>query len=411
MRYKFGNTVVILLLAAFMIRFVSMFYLETYKEPRTWEFGQIADNIVKGNGFKWSEYGRIPVQSTSIQAPFYPYLLAFFIKYVPLPFILLQILQIIFSVFAGLFLFYSGKEMFNRRIGIITLFIYSFHPVFVFIPSQYLPLAFYMFHFGLGIYLFEKIRREQKSLYLVIFGINSGIVLLWDPIISVFLAAVLIYWIVLFFREKYLLGKVFLTAFGITVLIVFPWMYRNYQVHNQFVFIKSNVGYNIWRGNHFGASGTGRMRDESNIDKTMPETLREKLNLPEFQREIARDNLFKKEGIDFIKSHPIYSLKLALRKAYYFWWFDPTHPKAKNLIYRISYSISLFLGLAGLIVLKKSWRLYAVYILHFLLLTVVYSFTIVLPRYHMQIDFVLLIFMSYVLDRIYHLSPSTWKMP
>jgi len=381
--------------------------LKNYNDPQTWEFGQIAENIVESNGFKWDEYGRIPLQDTSIQAPLYPYLLAFLVKFFPSPYLLLQLIQIIFSVMAGVFLYYAGREMFNKHIGLLCFCIYGFHPVFIFIPTQFLPLTFYLFHLGIGVYLFEKIRNQYKALSIVLFGINSGIALLWDPIYILFLVAVFFIWLTGFLKKKREMLQAIIIGFGIIVLIILPWLIRNSTVHGQFVFIKSNFGYNLWRGNHFDATGTGRMHDESNIDKTMPEELREKLRSPEFQIEIKRDNLFKREGLKFIREHPLYSLKLTIKKASYFWWFDPTHPRAKNIIYRIFYSLSLFLGIGGFILLKSYWKRYSVYILHSIFLTIVYSVTIVLPRYHMQIDYILLIFMSYLLYRIYRLCIIT----
>jgi len=47
-----------LILLAIIPRFFAVFYLKNYNEPQTWEFGQIAENIVKSNGFTWDEYGR-----------------------------------------------------------------------------------------------------------------------------------------------------------------------------------------------------------------------------------------------------------------------------------------------------------------------------------------------------------------
>ena len=74
-------------------------------------------------------------KNTSFQAPLYPYLLSFFVKFLPSPYLLLQLFQIIISVLAGVLLFHTGKEIFNEKTALITLMIYSFNPVFIFVPS------------------------------------------------------------------------------------------------------------------------------------------------------------------------------------------------------------------------------------------------------------------------------------
>jgi len=247
-----------------------------------------------------------------------------------------------------------------------------------------------------------KINKKSKIPLLIYYGINSGIAILVDPIFIVFIIASGIYWIFLFYNKKTELLKILLITFGITFLIILPWELRNYKVHHQFVFIKSNFGYNLWRGNHFNSTGTGRLPDGSNIDLTMSEELAKKLELPEYSLEINRDKLFKQEVLNFIKSHPFYFIKLAVKKFYYFWWFDPTHPKAKSILFKLSYIIILLPGLAGIYLSRKEWKRIYVFYLYFLFLSIVYSITMVLPRYHMQIDYILIIFGCYFFQYIYN---------
>ena len=49
-------------------------------------------------------------------------------------------------------------------------------------------------------------------------------------------------------------------AFTAAALVVIaPWLVRNYHVHGEFVFIKSSFGYALWQGNHPVGHGTHKV--------------------------------------------------------------------------------------------------------------------------------------------------------
>ncbi|MFC1563270.1 glycosyltransferase family 39 protein, partial [candidate division KSB1 bacterium] len=308
--FSLNKWIILIIIISAVVRFGAVFYLQNYKNPDTWEYGEIADNIIKGNGFSGTNFNRMPLQSTSIKAPVYPYILAFFLKYIPNPYLILQILQVFISLIAGFFLFLSAKEIFNKNIGYASFILYGIHPTFIYIPTQFLPLCIHLIQLGIGIYLLMKINENNKSIFLILFGINSGIALLTDTIFIMFIAASGIYWIFLFYNNKKEILKIFSIVFGITLFLISPWLIRNYKVHHQFVFIKSPFGYTLWRGNHLHSTGTARLPDGTNIDETMSEELKEKLKLPEYSIEINREKLFIKEAVNFINSHPSHFLKL-----------------------------------------------------------------------------------------------------
>ena len=85
----------------------------------------------------------------------------------------------------------------------------------------------------------------------------------------------------------------------ITAAILFsPWVYRNQQVFGEFVLVSANGGANLWMGNNPKSNG-------GYTDLT---------DLP-FKNEVARDNYFKKEAIDFIIHNPSSYVKLAALRA------------------------------------------------------------------------------------------------
>lgn len=86
---------------------------------------------------------------------------------------------------------------------------------------------------------------------------------------------------------------------ALTAALLFaPWVYRNYQLFGSFVLVAANGGPNLWMGNNPDSNG-GYM--------PLPERA--------FANEVERDRFYGGEAIAYIKSHPIEYLKLSVRRA------------------------------------------------------------------------------------------------
>jgi hypothetical protein len=397
-----GRWVFAILLASCILRIAAIGYVQNYQNPEDWEYGDIAENIVAGNGFSGSAFFLgMPLQPTSIKAPLYPYLLAFFLKFIPQPYLMLQLLQVLISLAAGLMLYYFARTLFEHRIALAALAFYGFHPTFIYIPTQFLPLAIYLLHLGIGAWLWQRHRMTESSRYLIWFGVNAGFAMLQDTIFFSICGAVAFTWLWQYRQNWKRLAKVWMLAFVPVLVMVAPWTIRNYQVHHEFVFIKSPVGYNLWRGNHPGATGTARTMAGASIDETMSQDLQAQLQQPAYTSEIAKDRLMGEAAKEFITSQPGEFFRISMKRLYYFWWFDPTHDKAKNPIYRISYLLILFPGVCGAWMMRKHFREHLPLYLHAMILSAIYTITLIVPRYHMQIDYFMIPFACIAFNQLY----------
>ena len=55
---------------------------------------------------------------------------------------------------------------------------------------------------------------------------------------------------------------------SVAAIVIAPWLWRNYRVHGEWVFVKSTFGYAFWQGNNTASWGTDK------IPKRSAETLR-----------------------------------------------------------------------------------------------------------------------------------------
>lgn len=165
-----------------------------------------------------------------------------------------------------------------------------------------------------------------------------------------------------------------LTAFGAAALVVVaPWLVRNYRVHGEFVFVKSSFGYALWQGNNPVSRGTdkvpkatvaaiaaahdGSLASQNNaLWEARHETLYidDVLLKPDGYREFQglsepeRSRLLGRRAEAWIAAHPIAYARLCFQRLGYFLLWDATNPKAAHPLYRLSNVAWLTLAFIGL---------------------------------------------------------------
>jgi hypothetical protein len=176
------------------------------------------------------------------------------------------------------------------------------------------------------------------------------------------------------------LGRQALIA-SVAALVIAPWMWRNYRVHGEAVFIKSTFGYAFWQGNNSLSWGTDKIPKRSaealradhdgslaGMHRAMWEARHETLYIddvllaPGGYREFAglsepqRSRLLFDRAWDFIRHEPARYLRLCARRLRYFLLFDETNPKTANRVYRIGAVTWLVLAFTGSLALAGQWR-------------------------------------------------------
>tara|TARA_Y200000002_G_scaffold372154_1_gene369626 strand:+ start:527 stop:1762 length:1236 start_codon:yes stop_codon:yes gene_type:complete len=318
------------------------------------------------------------VLPSAFMPPLYAYII-FIVKYIFSSFInfvnIILIFQILFSLI-GIYLFLRILQIKEtQNVSFFTALIFSLIPINIYATVQISSVSiqvFLLIYFFYILRLFSDHKKiSQKNLF--IFSILSGLLILLRGEFILFYILTIIYFFLYYVRNI----KFFLMSLIITLLVISPYVVRNYYHFNTFTITKS-IGYNLLKGNnpHFKIEG-----NPSFIDKKFN---RENLSIKTDKNyEIKLDNFYKEKALEFIKKDPGFYLKNYFIKVISFLTFDPysSYEKYFNLLHlapKVVLSILSFFG--GIISIKKKGFLQYLSF-YFFSNILFFSIFFILPRY------------------------------
>ena len=245
----------IILLLAFLIRFSFLlefrqtaFYnasLMTKYDQRT--FDTWANNIVKN---PWTGDGKV-----FYMAPGYPYFVAGIYKmFGSSNYFAVAFIQILLDTLLCLLLFFLGKWLFNKRVGLLAAFFAAFYRPFIFysVPLLSDSLILFLNIFTVFIIYWALKKRDYRRWILV--GLAMGLAALVKPTILLFLPFLLIG---LYFYPKKKFNPLlsWLVVILFMAIIISPLTIRNWQTSSKFIPICSNGPVNYKIGNSIDSIG------------------------------------------------------------------------------------------------------------------------------------------------------------
>jgi 4-amino-4-deoxy-L-arabinose transferase-like glycosyltransferase len=232
-------------------------------------------------------------------------------------YIYLRYVQAIIDSFGCLLIFLIGRELFSRRVGLISAFLYA-----IWLPIAYLstwPLHDALMPFiTLAALCFFILGVRRKSLVFYIFsGLAVGIGCYFQP--SILLLPVM-FGIGLFvynFRKsdfrKHVVNVVKMTALmmAVVVLIISPWIARNYRVTGAVIGMRPGLWSGIWEGfGEFGDNPVGaQLSDEATYELAVKESgYNIEYLSPEYQA------FFQTKVLKAIEEHPVWWTSLLAKR-------------------------------------------------------------------------------------------------
>ncbi len=165
--------------------------------------------------------------------------------------LLAKLMNIVFSTLCISLLFNLFKNEFSKKGKIIFLFSFMLFPNNLF--GVNVMMTEYLFSFLLWLIIYISVRFNNSSIYLGLIGIISGLMSYLRPI-GLLLPVIFLF----YFYRNYGIKSALLKSAGVVVimiLIISPWVYRNYMVFHKFIPVSTNGGVNFLMGNHKFSSG------------------------------------------------------------------------------------------------------------------------------------------------------------
>lgn len=351
------------------------------------EWGIILNNLENFKILSVHKVQGVPVPMI-FMPPLYPlYLYSIKILFNDLDLFLwtVQFIQIIFGLIAIIFTKKILSEFFSEKMSNVGTLIFALFPLNVYSTSQISSISLQIFLINLFIYSFVKLFKEIDIKYSLIFSLSSGMLMLLRGEFFIFVILSLTY---LYLKKKNLF-KILIIGF-ITILIISPYLYRNYSIFNVLTITKSS-GYNLLKGNHprTKVEGTGMFLK---IEQVIPEVkvaLEQLKSLgPVKSYDLLQDQILMDQALIFIKSDPFKYISLYFKKFFAFMFVDinSSYPKYYSVLHiapKIILAVGAFLGVLRTLSFKINIHNFVA--LFYLVNISLFSIFFILPRYSLSL--------------------------
>ena len=404
-----------LVLGAFALRLILLFGLHTYRWNRvdddclTGENGNIAISIVSARGFSSPFTADYTTPSAWI-APVYPYFCALAFHFAGVAsrnsFILIFVMQSLFSAFTILPILGIARRTMGREAGWWAAALWAFFPWFSKWSVTWIwEISLSAFLVALLFWYVLWLDEDRGAKGWACLGVLGGIMLLVNPSLATLLVLA-IAWCGLRLRHggKRWARQVALSL-AVCVLVISPWLIRNRVVMGQWVFLRDNFGFEFALGNYHASLGRGwgGFSPAGN-----PAELIRYKQLGEAEYVRRKEQV----AVQFVKQYPWEFLTLTAKRTWYFWDGSAMGYRAPIPWYWLpqSFAVFSFLLLPALLVSHRrdlhGWWMFAGAMI---LYPVPYDLTYSQMRYRHAIEPLIVLLVAYmVVESVKAVKAVTW---
>ena len=382
---------------AIVLRVTSCFlYYQAHSGIRTFEYEEVAVNLIQGNGFTFQYLNTVYRAGIS---PVFSALCALIYLIFGHHHSLIVLMQIAFNVATCALVFFIAERFFDSKCAFLAAILTALHPGLIIYSSTVLhSLSLYTFLLCASFFLLVVSLESHGLRHKILLGLCTGLCVLER---STFLPFFVLAWFWLFYYSvnKKEAKRVILISIVSLFLIISPWVIRNTIIFKKVVFIQTNQWIAFWLGNNPQSSGTAMAPSGKHWVDACPEEFRKKLFSLD---EIGQMELFKTESLTFVRQHPGQFIGRTLKKFYYFWWFSPQagllYPASYLVLYKIYYAVILsgaFIGLIWALFINRTRPLIILMLLLFSSNSFLHSLYYLEGRHRCSIEPFLLICFSF----------------
>ena len=384
-----------LLTLSFFLRLAAIYYYGDISIDNEWS--TLLENLSKHKTLSFRSFDGILIPSVYMP-PLYAFFL-YFVKFFSPENILfvnsVLFVQLILSTLSVYFFFKLNSFFFTKKWSLFNSFLLSIFPLTIYATTQISSVTLQFFLLIIFLYLFFCLYKNKKRQIntIILFSLVSGLLMLLRGEFFLILFVSLVY--LLYFKK--LNFKKILAIFLVSLLVISPYLVRNYNVFNKITLTKS-LGYNLWKGNNPFATVEGAENiaafTHNNIDKKIQNLPKDKLY------DFHYDKMFLIEGINYIEKNILVFISAYIKKALSFFYFNISsdYPKYYHPLFIFPIAITSVFSTIGIFISFKKINFEKGFLLLYLLINIlIFSNFFILPRYKMIILPIQLIFMNYFL--------------
>ena len=293
--------------------------------------------------------------------------------------------QAVVGVVTVWLLMHVARSLFGQRTALVAGLLWSCSPPLLWIPTIFWDTSLSLC-LAMGLLaLVLRLRDGVSPRRWLLLGVYCALAALINPALLPVLAACLLW---LAWQTPSTSRRSALLA-GLSFAIVFaPWPLRNARVFHAFVPLRTTVGFELWMGNHEGASG---YLEERLFPMYNQAELAEYRRLGEIGYTAHKSALARQ----YVESHPARFLQMTGLRLLRFW--TGTGTKGGSLFFALHACLTSGFGLAGLWLFwrRQSHRLAVLLAAPLLLFPLPYYCTHAEFRYRLVLDPILTLLASY----------------
>jgi hypothetical protein len=383
---------IILALALLLRMCVVWVVLASY--PRNWLFskapdlGFLACSLSSGHGLL-SPFGG-STGPTAFLAPGYPAVLGlifyFFGSYSFTSAAVMMALQTMFAVLTVGAIMYVARRLFGTPTARLAGVFWAVSPPLLWLPA--VP-----WETGLSALLLigtiAMALNQASPVWWAMMGAYCGLSMLVNPSLTLALFAIL-GWAA--YQNGSRSSSGILTCVLVLLAVFAGWPIRNARVLHAFIPLRSNFGYELWQGNHAGASGL--------FNPTL-EPLQNKQEYSDYAREGEVVYMQNKSALAkiYIRAHPAEFIRLSATRVIRFWTgAGSAENSALVELHAVTTSLLGLLGLATLFERRRSAAM--LFLLPILVFPLPYYITHPDFRFRLLLDPLLTILSAYAVTRL-----------
>jgi 4-amino-4-deoxy-L-arabinose transferase-like glycosyltransferase len=382
--------------------------------PFLFESGNIAHSLAVGNGF--SSPFRVDTGPTAWMPPIYPLLLATVFRvfgvYTFHSFIAAASLNIVFVTLACVPIFFAAKRIGGLGLAAGAAWLWAVFPNAILIPVQSmwdasLSALLVATIFWATLRLAESKRVRDWCAY----GLLWGFTLMINATLISLLPFLLAWLAYRAHRQQRPWISRAMLSIGVVALCCVPWTIRNFEVFHSFVPLRSGLGLQLWLGNNDDTQDIFRAELHPIYDAD------ERAKYIQMG-EVAYMHEKQLQAVQYMEAHPAREAHLISRRIISLWSGGTPTPikdfvNVPSLWFRfvLLFNVIVAVGaLLGIVILFRSRSVYAVSAAVFpLVFPWAYYLSLVLPRYRLPIDPIVMLLTAITIERI--AAPHSSRTP